>query len=179
MLNLINEDLLSKVEMWFVDRNLQNADPKAQYLKLVEEVGEISSADTALKRMDAYGDTYVTAVGLCLQTGTDIRKIISDVEKMHKYHEAVEINCITELILQDIGELASALARGKDIQEQVTTVLFDVLLHASHHEVTIQSSLSMAYSEIKDRKGLLLNDVYVKYEDLDDEHKAMIDAKIS
>ena len=36
------KDLIAKVQRWFYDRNLQTQDPNKQFLKLYEEIGELS-----------------------------------------------------------------------------------------------------------------------------------------
>lgn len=97
-------DLIEKVEQWFVDRGLQNADPNKQMLKLFEELGELASGmarnDTEII-VDSIGDTLVVLIGLCMQLDLDITE-----------------------------------------------------------------SLEIAYNEIKDRKGKLINGVFVKESDL-------------
>lgn len=37
-------ELITKVEKWAKDKGLDHADPKAQFLKVAEEFGEIASA---------------------------------------------------------------------------------------------------------------------------------------
>lgn len=36
------KDLISKVQKWFYDRNLHTQEPNKQFLKLYEEIGELS-----------------------------------------------------------------------------------------------------------------------------------------
>lgn len=67
--------LVGAVEMWSIGRGLNLGDPKAQFTKTVEEVGEIASAlcrkdDTLLK--DSIGDVIVTLIILAQQSGTTI-----------------------------------------------------------------------------------------------------------
>ncbi|HAQ8537877.1 TPA: hypothetical protein IYA53_002578 [Enterococcus faecium] len=38
------DELITKVEQWAKDKGLDQADPKAQFLKVAEEFGEIASA---------------------------------------------------------------------------------------------------------------------------------------
>ncbi len=66
------KDLVALVEVWAKDKGLDEADPKAQYLKVSEECGEIAAA---LARSDekelkyAIGDTIVMLIILALQKG--------------------------------------------------------------------------------------------------------------
>lgn len=100
--NLIN--LVNKVEYWANERNLHTANPRDQYLKIVEEVGEIAAALSRNDRheiADGIGDTLVTLIIFTMQQNMDIT------------------NC-----------------------------------------------LQQAYDEIKDRKGEMVNGVFVKEDDL-------------
>ena len=107
--------MIRKVEEWFKDRNMQDADPQKQMLKLMEEVGELSAAITRndeIETIDALGDIQVVLIGLALQLNLNLN---------------------------------------------------DCLDHA--------------YSEIKDRKGKVVNGIFVKEEDLNNKeiekaHKA-------
>lgn len=108
-------DLIEKVEQWFVDRNLDSLDGSGQLTKLQEEVDELKQAfwqtqvidnmDEAIKvrgeEIDAVGDILVVLIGYCMQRDIDIKE-----------------------------------------------------------------ALRFAYSEIKDRKGKVINGIFVKEEDL-------------
>lgn len=68
---LIGDETLNttqSIRNWVHARNIHTAHPKDQFLKVVEEVGEIGAGlargDKELI-MDAVGDTYVTLVALC------------------------------------------------------------------------------------------------------------------
>ena len=97
-------ELIVKIQEWAIDRNLHNADPNKQMLKLGEEFGELCAgmarSDTA-ETLDALGDMFVVMTILAMQLGYPIT-------------ECVEA----------------------------------------------------AYDEIKDRKGKMINGVFVKTEDL-------------
>src|SRR5699024_183930 len=64
------DNLVGKVEQWFIDRNLHTADPNKQMLKLFEELGEVASgmARNDLEEIkDGIGDTLVVLIGLSMQ----------------------------------------------------------------------------------------------------------------
>lgn len=68
---LLGEETMNTTQLirnWVHARNIHTAQPKDQFLKVVEEVGEIGAGlargDKELI-MDAVGDTYVTLVALC------------------------------------------------------------------------------------------------------------------
>ena len=98
-------ELTRKIEVWATDRNLHNADSKAQISKLTEEIGELASGVNKSNKevvKDSIGDAYVVLTILAMQQKVDVR------------------DCI-----------------------------------------------NIAYQEIKDRKGKLINGTFVKQEDLE------------
>ncbi|HFI0151223.1 TPA: MazG-like family protein [Streptococcus suis] len=104
------EELKDKVVRWAFDKDLHEADPKIQWMRVTEEIGEIR--DVLLKPTkfenpqetlkDALGDSLVTLIVLAYQLRLDI------------------VEC-----------------------------------------------LEVAYNEIKDRKGKMVNGTFVKEEDLE------------
>lgn len=60
-------NLEEKVQQWFVDRNLHEANPVKQFLKLMEESGELFEGiakDKSELIYDAIGDIQVVLIGL-------------------------------------------------------------------------------------------------------------------
>lgn len=73
------KDLINKVKEWAVDKKLDNTEPKIQYIKLVEEVGELGSAllkDNTNKIIDGIGDTLVVLIIICLQLNLDLNECL-------------------------------------------------------------------------------------------------------
>lgn len=78
-------ELITKINNWADDRNLKQADPKIQWMKVTEEVGEIrdvflrpsdfENPEWSLK--DAIGDSIVTLIVLCLQLGYDVEECLT------------------------------------------------------------------------------------------------------
>lgn len=78
-------DLITKINQWADERNLKQADPKIQWMRITEEVGEIR--DVLLKPSDfenpewslkdAIGDSIVTLIVLCLQLGYDVEECLT------------------------------------------------------------------------------------------------------
>ena len=73
-------ELITKINHWADDRNLKQADPKIQWMRVTEEVGEIrdvllkptkfTEPQAALK--DAIGDTLVTIIVLAHQIDREV-----------------------------------------------------------------------------------------------------------
>lgn len=64
------EELQEAVLEWADERDLLEANPNRQFLKVVEELGELASAmakDKPLDRIDAMGDVLVTLIILSAQ----------------------------------------------------------------------------------------------------------------
>tara|TARA_R110001606_G_scaffold371329_1_gene528088 strand:+ start:153 stop:509 length:357 start_codon:yes stop_codon:yes gene_type:complete len=100
------EEFIENVEKWSEIRGLNTGDPKAQYLKVVEEVGEIAAGlargNIELTK-DGIGDTFVTLI----------------------------------ILAQKLG-------------------------------VNIDDCTAMAWNDIKDRNGMMVNDVFIKEADFTD-----------
>jgi len=72
--------LTKKIEKWAEERNLHEADPKAQMLKVTEEIGEIAGAIARNDIKNAkveIGDGVVTLTILAMQLGLDINDCIN------------------------------------------------------------------------------------------------------
>lgn len=73
-------ELTEKIQQWAVARNLHDADPHKQVLKLGEEFGELCSGMVKNKRtevIDAIGDMYVVLAILALQLDLDIENCVA------------------------------------------------------------------------------------------------------
>ena len=77
-------DLITKINQWADNRGLKQADPKIQWMRVTEEVGEIrdvllkptkfTEPQAALK--DAIGDTLVTIIVLAHQLDLDVAECL-------------------------------------------------------------------------------------------------------
>lgn len=77
-------ELITKINEWADDRSLKQADPKIQWMRVTEEVGEIrdvllkptkfTEPQAALK--DAIGDTLVTIIVLAHQLDLDVAQCL-------------------------------------------------------------------------------------------------------
>lgn len=69
-----------RINKWAIERNLHNADPAKQILKLGEEYGELCEALLKKRKKgaikDSIGDIYVVLTILCLQMDLDLDECI-------------------------------------------------------------------------------------------------------
>lgn len=78
-------ELIVKVNEWAISHELDKSNPKTQWMKVTEEVGEIrdvflrpsdfENPEWSLK--DAIGDSIVTLIVLCLQLGYDVEECLT------------------------------------------------------------------------------------------------------
>lgn len=77
-------DLVAKINEWAISHGLDKGNPKIEWMKVTEEVGEIRDVflkpndfdDPELALKDAIGDSIVTLVVLCLQLGYDVEECL-------------------------------------------------------------------------------------------------------
>lgn len=78
-------ELIDKVNEWAISRGLDKGNPKVEWMKVTEEVGEIRDVflkphdfvDPEWSLKDAIGDSIVTLIVLCLQLGYDVEECLT------------------------------------------------------------------------------------------------------
>ena len=71
-------------------------------------------------------------------------------------------------VVEEIGEVASALARNEQValRDGIGDVIVTLIILARQSNMTLEECLAFAYQEIKDRTGEMINGTFVKSEDL-------------
>jgi len=72
-------DNTNKIEDWATEKDLHLSEPSKQFLKVIEEVGEIAEGMAKNREeqiKDSIGDVYVTLVILSMQLDLDITECI-------------------------------------------------------------------------------------------------------
>lgn len=77
--------LINKINQWAISHGLDKGNPKIEWMKVTEEVGEIRDvflkphdfADPEWSLKDAIGDSIVTLIVLCLQLGYDVEECLT------------------------------------------------------------------------------------------------------
>ena len=71
-------------------------------------------------------------------------------------------------LLEESGELASGLAKNNEaeVKDAIGDILVVLTVLSLQLGINIEECLELAYLEIKDRKGKLINGVFVKESDL-------------
>lgn len=158
------------VTQWAVDRNLiKGSTPEAQCIKLIEEYGElargIAKKDVALIK-DSIGDTLVVCIILAAQLDSDsfnIDKLIFERSEVNSANvrEKLVMNGATEL-----GAISYFInVTNRDIDRCIGNIyaLCDTLAEIAYlYKWLLVDCLEAAYNEIKDRKGRLVDGIWIK-----------------
>lgn len=158
-------DLTKKIEQWAEDRNLHTADPIKQFDKLVEEFGElvkgINKQDLDVIK-DSIGDMFVVLVIMSKQTDNSMVRLLEEasVETLRPKHSTVGYI----LNLSDLGDLLSD--RISFIMSQVYELNTDLVQTCGEYYLDFTHCVALAYDEIKDRKGKMIDGKFVKEADL-------------
>ena len=65
-------------------------------------------------------------------------------------------------LIQEAGELSDSLCKGKDIRDDVGDMMVVLINIMVRNNLTINECLSIAYNDIKDRKGKMIDGVFIK-----------------
>tara|TARA_Y100000996_G_scaffold205229_1_gene161028 strand:+ start:219 stop:518 length:300 start_codon:yes stop_codon:yes gene_type:complete len=65
-------------------------------------------------------------------------------------------------LIQEAGELSDSLCKGKDITDDIGDMLVVLINIMVRNNLTINECLSVAYADIKDRKGKMVDGIFIK-----------------
>jgi len=65
-------------------------------------------------------------------------------------------------LIQEAGELSDNICKGKDIKDDIGDMMVVLINIAERNKVSITECLEQAYNDIKDRKGLMVDGVFIK-----------------
>lgn len=158
------QKLITNVQQWSIDRGLDKADSKKQMLKLYEEFGELASGLAKGNKevvKDSIGDVVVVLIILAQQQG---------VEKISDFNIICNHLQPSDLMPQaseTIGLISLRIKKTNDeIEEPIVRLISYLRTIAKYENLKFEDCLSQAWNEIKDRKGKLIDGVWVKEEDL-------------
>ena len=69
-------------------------------------------------------------------------------------------------LIQEAGELSDNICKGRDISDDIGDMMVVLINIATRNNLTITECLEAAYNDIKDRKGRMIDGVFVKEDDL-------------
>lgn len=112
-------------------------------------------------RMDMLNNTIPRNVG----TKTHVEMITQ------WHHDRNLINGSTDKdqfckLMQEAGELSDSICKGKDVSDDIGDMMVVLINIAERNGLTISNCLERAWNDIKDRKGKMIDGVFVKEADL-------------
>jgi NTP pyrophosphatase (non-canonical NTP hydrolase) len=69
-------------------------------------------------------------------------------------------------LIQEAGELSDNICKERDISDDIGDMMVVLINIAERNELTLTQCLQKAYDDIKDRKGMMIDGVFVKEEDV-------------
>lgn len=158
------QQLIKNIEQWAEDRNLiEGSTPQKQFIKLMEEFGELCSGIAKNKKdviKDSIGDCFVVTVILKCQFKTNL------FIRPRSFNKNLDVSLILARIARD-----AALIPRDDLSEQVQLEIISGIIRNLMNisillDVDFESCVQAAWDEIKDRKGRMIDGVFVKESDL-------------
>ena len=65
-------------------------------------------------------------------------------------------------LIQEAGELSDNICKGKDIKDDIGDMLVVLINIAERNGTTIRACLDVAYNDIKDRRGVMKDGIFIK-----------------
>ena len=69
-------------------------------------------------------------------------------------------------LIQEAGELSDNICKGKDVADDIGDMIVVLINIAERNGLTIEDCLEQAWNDIKDRKGKMVDGIFVKEGDL-------------
>ena len=153
------QELIEKIEQWAEDRNIiKGSNPIDQAMKLFSEFGEL--ADNVGKGRDCrddIGDVFVVLTIINKQHG----KSLCLEDRLVCTHDGLK-ECVMWLGYSLADELTDTCYGDKYDCYDSLSILNKI---AELSGTTLEECVQIAYNDIKDRKGVMYNGVFIKESD--------------
>ncbi len=90
------------------------------------------------------------------------------IEKVEQWHHdrnliegATDKDQVLKLI-QEVGELSDNVCKGQDIRDDIGDIVVVLINIMARNSLTLEECLLVAYMDIKDRKGRMVDGIFVK-----------------
>jgi len=94
-----------------------------------------------------------------------MEKLIKLVTQWHKDRNLIEGSddkSQTLKLLQELGELSDSVCKERPILDDIGDMLVVMINICERNNITLDECLQVAYDDIKDRKGKMVDGVFVK-----------------
>ncbi len=70
-------------------------------------------------------------------------------------------------LIQEAGELSDNICKGRDIADDIGDMIVVLINIAERNGLSLSTCMEKAWNDIKDRRGRMVDGVFIKEEDLD------------
>lgn len=171
------EILIQNIEQWAIERNLiEGSTPQKQRRKITEEFGELNGGIN-IKDLneikDGIGDTFVAIViqnkqlGLT-QTWNSEMKELENKAQLNEF-DNWDLGCSIDSFITSFGRFTESFYQSGNpiiLQMRLSTMVEQLWFIAYFNDLNFTDCIQHTYNQIKDRKGRMIDGVWVKQEDL-------------
>ena len=165
------QELVPLIQEWAKERKIyEQLTPFDELLKTHEEVGELIKAcydDDKPAIQDAIGDVMVTLINYCYFKKIDFVKVYEQIQ----YDDSETINIYCALTVNDIIAFFLRVIANSSYKPLKVTIFINVINILRNlqnitinNNTTLEECLNIAYNEIKNRTGRIINGKFVKDE---------------
>ena len=165
--------LIKNIENWAEARNLiEGSTPKKQFIKLMEEFGELCSGVSKNKIdvvKDSIGDCFVVMVILARQFNQN--DLLDDMGYIYKHPNFNSDGKLERSLIDTADSFLSFFFESENRELFKAKISFGFCIlglkeAADYFELDFDECVKAAWDEIKDRKGRMIDGVFVKEGDL-------------
>lgn len=158
------QELIKKIEQWAIDRELdKKGTVEGQTIKTAEEIAELIkgiSKDNIDLIKDSIGDVFVTLV-----IGNMLKNNYNLEEKNKRVKDPAYIGDKKGLIKLLASNIISTIESPYD-SRTITGTLKNLNIVSNYYSLDFKDCVESAYKEIENRKGEMIDGVFIKSEDL-------------
>jgi NTP pyrophosphatase (non-canonical NTP hydrolase) len=97
----------------------------------------------------------------------NINRLIAQVERWHEDRNlidgATDKDQVCKLI-QEVGELSDNVCKERDVADDIGDIMVVLINIAKRNGLPLEHCLAVAYADIKDRKGKMVDGIFIKEE---------------
>lgn len=103
---------------------------------------------------------------------SETQSLIENVDNIRKWHhdrnliEGSDDKSQFAKLIQEAGELSDNICKGKDIKDDIGDMIVVLVNIAERNDLSITECVRTAWDDIKDRKGKMVDGVFIKEGDL-------------
>ena len=94
-----------------------------------------------------------------------MEQLIQKVSQWHHDRNLIEGATSKDQVLkliQEVGELSDSVCKQQDVKDDIGDCLVILINIAEREKTTLEDCLAVAYEDIKDRKGKMIDGIFVK-----------------